>query len=127
MSSGLSFSFKTSDPIVCITQFPHACYTSNAYHYPQFHNHNTPPRNMNYEFSLYVLFSTPLLQTFSNSHIFSSALCKEKISLYFLPLGQCFTNFLAPKFPHKVSIFLRTPSPNVSHLAHPEIVTHSNI
>jgi len=29
-------------------------------------------------FSLYILFSTPLLQTFSSSHIFSSALCKEK-------------------------------------------------
>jgi hypothetical protein len=73
---------------------------------------------MNYEFSFYGLFSTPFLQTFSNSQIVSSTLCKEKISLYFIPLEQGFTNFLAPQIPHKVSIVLRTTPQNylISHV-----------
>ena len=82
---------------------------------------------MNYEVSLYALLSIPFLQIFSNSHLFSSVLCKEKISLYFLPLGQDFTKFIAPQIAHKVSIILGTPSPDVSHTAHPERVTHGNI
>lgn len=49
-------------------------------------------------FSLYVLFSTPLLQTFSNSHMFSSALFKEKNLTEFSSLRTVFHKLSGTQF-----------------------------